>query len=131
MNESLVLRASVPKDLYKAVKVAAQDANVSMSAWVRDAVVRECALSMSKWQDSLTSDPKDCQIDSVKSIAILRKGITSCSAAGRAQNMGKRIAYARYCAKCGQSKAKRLDFATWVAHNIVLPPRSEPIPPRA
>ena len=126
-----MLHSCVPAALREAVQVLAKSSGMTVSALIREVLVRECALSMSKWQDSLTSDPKDCQIDSVKSIAILRKGITACSTPGRLQNMGKRAAYARYCRACRHLKALPEPFDMWTSHNIVLPPRSKRIGPTA
>lgn len=108
------IRASVPILLFRAVRKVARDEGVTLSAWVRDAVLQRLAHEvLPALRIRAESEPMARKLRTITLIGGIRKGITSTSAAGRLANQHRRIAYALYCRNCNRSGARRRPYPQW------------------
>lgn len=119
MKQAKIVRASVPRELFDAVKMAAHDSSKTVSRWLKDVIVRQLGSMMPKWQSRAKSEPLHRKLCTIALLKTIRTGITSDSAAGRLLNRHRRAAYARYCQRCKHTSAKRLPYDVWAPDNMV------------
>lgn len=124
MTRPKLLRASVPQELHKAVKLAAQDAKMTVSEWLRHVVVRSLTYTtLPKLRERATSEPTKQKMHTLLLISLLRDGITSDTKPGRLKNRHQRAAYMNYCHRCARSGAPRAPFAIWAqTHSAPIAP---------